>query len=592
MNKTIKQRLVAASVLGSMSFAAHAFEVRSPWLSERGPLAYVFETEKDDKYSLHIWKAFHNKSANKAFKAHGTKTEPLTSLYFGKADFRMTEIFADSKVPLESENYITALRLATLHPRAQYNERGVTVGGRFEYPVYENKGRIGVRASIPFRCVEVEREDFSGTPGNGDLSDIVVSSYGVSSAVGTQGADLLYAESIRLDALEALRNSSEANSFVKYEDSTFGGVLQNHAGGEKDENLVIRYIKANGVPRFNPAESTVDIADDVVDIAVDTKFQEGVNYVLPNPAVPALAKYADTAEKTVCERLKDQELKSHLWVSKFKEGTDIGTDTPLDDALDMGITHLQFLQENAYGWLNDRGVAFNSERRTGLGDIDIDLFYEHRFFDELVAELMIGLRLPTGGSSKYNASPYHPRLGNGSHLELRLGALLAYQPLEWMNMKLDMYYSFALENTEHRPAAFKGAQVKGLGPEAEAKVDWGYFVGRFDFNFFHPQTKSISSMIGYELFAKQKDHVKFKKSKIASWLGRKPDATGEFVEDLADLDCAVAEKGTDSIGHKVRGEAAYRVNKYLEFFVGGSYLFAGKNIPNESDCHGGFRVNF
>jgi hypothetical protein len=591
MNKTIRQRIVAASVLGSMSFAAHAFEVRSPWLSERGPLAYVFETEKEDKYSLNIWKAMYNKSASKAFKEHGTETHPLTALYFGKADFPMTQIFENSLVPLEMENYIPALRLATLHPRAQYNERGITIGGRFEYPVYENKGRIGVRASIPFRCIEIEREDFSGTPGSGDLSDIVVSDY-TDLVVGDQ-----FSESIRLDALEALRASTDYNSFVNYNGVTIGSSDQDVSTLDIADQLAIRYVK-NGPPRFKKESAVLNTATFVA-INKDTKFQEGVYYTFDNQLANKVPQFADSfLGKSLSDILRDQNIKSHLWASKLTDGTDIGQNTPIDDAIEMGITHLQFIQENAYAWLRDHGVEFNSERRTGLGDIDLDLFYEHRFFDQLIGEVMIGLRLPTGGSSKYHASPYHPHLGNGSHVELRLGALLAYQPLDWMNMKLDMYYSFALENTEHRPAAFKGAQVRGLGPEADAKVDWGYFVGRLDFNFFHPQTKSMSSMIGYELFVKQKDHVKFKKAKMASWLGQfyQFDATtpanSAFVDRDSALDNTVAETDTDSMGHKVRAEASYRVNKYLEFFLGGSYVFAGKNVPNETDCHGGFRVNF
>jgi hypothetical protein len=169
--------------------------------------------------------------------------------------------------------------------------------------------------------------------------------------------------------------------------------------------------------------------------------------------------------------------------------------------------------------------------------------------------------------------------------------MVAYQPLAWMNMKLDMYYSFVIEGMEHRPAAFEGAQVRHLGPEADAKVDWGYFVGRLDFNFFHPETKSLSSMIGYEVFLKQQDHVRFRKTDMASWLGRKV-IKGVATENSAKLDNAVAEKDTDAIGHKVRAETSYRVNKYLELFLGGCFTFAGKNLPAETDLHGGFRVQF
>ena len=289
--------------------------------------------------------------------------------------------------------------------------------------------------------------------------------------------------------------------------------------------------------------------------------------------------------------MKDQDLKRHLWaIQTYK-----ADNAPQADHL-LKIWLSQYVERfnsslNEYAWLYERGVDFKTERRTGLGDIDLDLFYEHRFTDEVLMEVMLGIRLPTGGSSHTAGNPYRPRLGNGSHAEVKLGAMVAYQPLAWMNMKLDMYYSFVIEGMEHRPAAFEGAQVRHLGPEADAKVDWGYFVGRLDFNFFHPETKSLSSMIGYEVFLKQQDHVRFRKTDMASWLGRKV-IKGVATENSAKLDNAVAEKDTDAIGHKVRAETSYRVNKYLELFLGGCFTFAGKNLPAETDLHGGFRVQF
>ena len=34
----------------------------------------------------------------------------------------------------------------------------IYIGSRFEYPVYQDKGRIGLRATVPFRVVRVERD--------------------------------------------------------------------------------------------------------------------------------------------------------------------------------------------------------------------------------------------------------------------------------------------------------------------------------------------------------------------------------------------------------------------------------------------------
>ena len=597
MNKTMKQRIVAAaSLIGIFGSALHAYELRSPWVSERGPLSYIFETEKEDRYSLNIWHAMHCRSANKAFKAHGTATEPLTSLMFGKADFTLQEALPNSFADLQGEFYNRSLRTAVLHPRAQYNEKGITVGGRFEYPVYEDRGRIGVRASIPFRCIEIEREDWTGVADAEGLEDTHLNRYKKYDGTSKQAVTQI----IRLDALESLHQSDDRNSFIKWNDGTTDKAVKMSTDvvssadaasiDEDSKGVLLLYRKNSGALSISDQDSALRIIDPrIKPFILNQPLDEDSVYFFKKTEDYGL--FADSANKTVSQRLKDQELKRHLWAIKTHgEDAPPAKDHTFKKFFDLELDRF-LLEANEYVWLYDRGVDFKTERRTGLGDIDLDLFYEHRFTDEVLMEVMLGIRLPTGGSSHTAGNPYRPRLGNGSHAEVKLGAMVAYQPLAWMNMKLDMYYSFVIEGMEHRPAAFEGAQVRHLGPEADAKVDWGYFVGRLDFNFFHPETKSLSSMIGYEVFLKQQDHVRFRKIEMASWLGRKM-VKGVATEELAKLDNAVAEKDTDAIGHKVRAEASYRVNKYLELFLGGCFTFAGKNLPAETDLHGGFRVQF
>jgi hypothetical protein len=616
MNKTMIQRLLAVSLLGLMS-SAQAYELRSPWISERGPLTYVFENDKEDRYSLNLWNALYSREAHKAYKKHSTKTKELTALYFGKDNFRLSEAFENSVAPLASENYIPAIRLARLTPRAQYNESGITFGGRFEYPVWGNKGRIGLRAAIPFRCIEIEREDFSGVPGNGDTEDILVTTI-TSPPPANPGEALSPAIAIRLDALEALRQSSSLNSFVNYHNAAGAAGRVRMTGHSVDvgfpqpatppaidinQSVNLLYSPSGIPPQLAPNDARLDInvpgnltALKALPVTGVVAADSTLRYIFDRAV--DYTNLADEANITVAQRLAVQAAKETLWVLDFRDDNNVGPNTVLGDAAQLGIGYLQFLTENAYAWLHDHGVDFNSERRTGLGDIDIDFFYEHRFCKEVIMEAMFGIRIPTSTSDNYVGNPYRPNLGNGNHVELKLGAMVAYQPADWINMKLDMYYSFALENTEHRPAAFKGAQIYGLGPKADAKVDWGYFVGRLDFNMFHPKTKSLSSTIGYELYAKQKDHVRFKQETIESWLGRTLDTNptsptfNQFVENLQTLDNGVAEMHTDRIAHRFRGEAAYRFSKYFEMFLGGVFTFAGKNAPRETDYHGGFRVTF
>ncbi|MBL4587858.1 hypothetical protein JKY79_00780 [Candidatus Babeliales bacterium] len=612
MNKTMKKRIVTAAFLGLVGSSVQAYELRTPWLTERGPLTYIFEDDKDDDYSLNFWHAVHTRIAQKSFKEHGTTKHPLTELMFGKSDFKLSEAMPNSHADMKTEFYRSALRTAKLRPRAQYNERGITVGGRFEYPVYEDKGRIGLRVTIPFRSVEIERTDWTGTPGDAETNRTLVSGFVVKKDdIGNDINDVatLTSFAMRMDAFEATKQTQQGNSMLFVSSAgkvNAGGSVFNDDSNVAFEpginDLAFVYNKKEGPPSFSPPSAIAAVEGTSKFVRFDPTVSlqdhtEGVYYGFGKDAalIEKYRTFFETGSKTVCQRLQDQALKEHLWIVKVGDGSVVTSNTQLDIARELYSTQNE-ADHNEYQWLYLNGVEFKSERRTGLGDIDLDFFYEHRFFDELLIEAMIGVKIPVGGSSDSTGNPYGPRLGNGSHPEVKIGAMLAYQPVDWMSMKVDMYYSFAIESVEHRAAAFEDTQIRHLGPKTDAKVDWGYFVGRFDFNFFHPETKSISSMIGYEIYVKQKDHIRFKRSRISSWLGRSlvvNDAGNTvFEENLQKLDNCVAEKNTDAIAHKVRSEASYRVNKYLELFLGGSYTFAGKNVPQEIDAHGGFRVQF
>jgi hypothetical protein len=186
-------------------------------------------------------------------------------------------------------------------------------------------------------------------------------------------------------------------------------------------------------------------------------------------------------------------------------------------------------------------------------------------------------------------------LGNGEHWELKIGAMLAWQPFKFMNMKFDSYFAWALEAVEKRCAVFTGSGIKNMGPAVDADVNWEYFVGRFDFNFFHSKTKYISSTIGYEIYYKTADRIHFRKSKMTPWYGydfRKGESNLQNADLEADLDNKLARNNTESVGHKIRTEGRLQLDEYLEVFAGGSYTFAGQNVPRETDLHCGVNVRF
>lgn len=330
------------------------------------------------------------------------------------------------------------------------------------------------------------------------------------------------------------------------------------------------------------------------------------NVALPLPIAGATGMDVDHAYAPVNTlHYPDNFPTTDLWVTTV-HGSNTG-DLKSQDYVNQIDNLLSLNSQQVTNFLNDAGYTFQTYALTGLGDTDLDLFYNHSFSDHWNGEIYGGVRLPTGAGDKYYGNPYKQHLGNGDHFELKVGGKVAWDTCNWLNVKADAHYNFVLEATEHRMAAYTGATIKNLGPKADADVSWGYFTGNIDFTLFHPKTRSIATTIGYELYYKTEDHITFKeKDQKNQWLGRAwgNTVTGAvaqigaaavnpgWVDLKMNLDSKVARKNTESIGHRAYIEGSYEFSKYLNMTVGGKYTFAGQNIPCEGEAYTGFNVKF
>jgi hypothetical protein len=643
MNKNVK----LLSLLGALlAGSASASEWRSPWLSEHGPLRYTFEKLHQEKSNLNFWTAAHMKEAHKSFLKHGTDTQPLTALYFNKADIPLKEIFWMSQVPLASENYNPFLAIGTYSPRATYNECGVTMGGRWDYPVWNNKGRIGLRATVPFRRIEIEREDITDKNAN-PLNDVMVTlpeeqtvttegllNVGSKFDVATKAwrADFVNAiAGANGTSIVNIPNTSTVNiagsKINKATAATAGtGVEINgttFAAAPSDATTGVGFIK---IPRPIKVASWQLIAPSVTagdattlgnapyadgpivggsDVAYNAATKSKA-LVIPNTGVlpSGVVGVLGTADYKTDANAVNNIFSIDNWLifrtaqngtgnNKLINNPTSGVSSTIEDlAQQYKINTLTFLANNDF--------EFESMTRSGLGDIDLDLFYEHTFNEDWIGELFLGVRVPTGGSHKLCGNPYRPQLGNSEHWEIKLGGLMAWQALSWLNVKADAAYSFAIEATENRPAAFKGAKIKNIGPCASAEVDWGYFTGHLDLTFFHPKTSDIRSTLGYEFYYKTEDHLTFKNKTAKSWLGKEKDTVtgsptiGQFLatSDDKELSNDLARANTEAIAHKIRCETSYQANKWFELFAGASTTFAGQNVYRDRDVHVGFNIRY
>ena len=605
--------IVAMAILGGM---VSATEFRSPLIGQTGPLRYVFEEWEDEDYGLKLWAACYHRGAHKAFISHGTDTCPLSTLFFGKSDFYLNEILPGSYAEIGTEYYSPFIAVTQLSPRITYEESGISVGGRWAYPVYKNKGRVGVRVRVPFiKNIEIERED-SGDKNDDPLAEFltgeVVTRYGLivnpSPFVSDEEivAKDVFARAVRADFLQTIPYTADGDPILAFDSNGKPIIVTKDAnwdatgiGDEEAYNRVAAVIQSDvgtrpgspdrlvGIsqnPRAPDVDPTALPADGGVNDGKQYHFSEGTNYTPLN-----------VHSGTDAEKLAAKQRASELWITSVHGEGDGGeafstASNALWTTLDLALKNYQ---ENVYAWLYDRGgFEFESGSRSGIGDIDVDLFYEHQLNDDVVLEGFVGVRIPMG-NNEYCYNPYRPHLGNGKHWEIWLGALVAFQPATWMNIKLDGRYSFVQNSEEERTAAFTGACVKNVGPCVCADVDWEYFVGHVDLNFFHPKTDAISAILGYEFYYKTRDRICFKCSTAESWLGKKYNETTEEWEAYPQtLDNCVASMYTQAISHKIRFEASCRITRWFELFCGGAYAIAGKNAPREADCHGGFVVTF
>ncbi len=622
---------------------AQATDFRTPLMTGNGLLRNEVEMKKD-KWSLNVWSTGHYRSANKAFKKHGTDTEPLSSLIFGKTEFVLAEAFQGGKDTTDgylakyyTRNGSPFLAVTKFKPRASYTERGMTLGGTFEYPVWNNKGRVGLRAAVPIRTVRIERDDEGESMQDG-FDDCVIrgdvtrmTDKHTTAAVSQVFSGISRYKLSLVNQFKKLRDDGTVVPALELNDAATSSGIDN-GSYNKNKNVVHEYKGENipfvimYAPGYRPLGRPTGVT--VNKVGGDPQFEGGVigkEVVfgrtitesdgedkgtalkdLPNTALTGLdSQYGYVfAKNTDYRKLAGQPGFDDLWFSTIHLGSDRNVTTASRGGVDFIERALLGYQVSAEEFLSSNDYVLATNQRTGLGDIDAAAFYEHTFNEDWRGEIFLGVRFPTGASSHFCGNPYKVQLGNGGHFEIKIGGNVSWDAADWVNLKLDASYSFALQDMEQRYATYKGSTVKNIGNCVGADVDWGYFLGHFDATFFHSKTDRLASTFGYEFYFKTEDNITFKnKSSHEHFLGEAwSDADGpvalngkngtKFGPLEMELDSKLAEAGTESIAHRLRFETSWRLHKYVDVYGGGAYTFAGQNVPRETDGYCGMKVRF
>ena len=655
MNKKIVQSTLLALAMAGGSVCATELHAPLPG----GPLRYDFEYLKKDKQALNIWSTGYMREADKAYAKHGFKTKPLSNLIFGKSEFTISEAFQDAKDDQGYfENNHPGLSTVKIAPRVSFEERGIVLGADWSMPVMKNKGRIGIRASLPLRDVRMEKDNEAEAAVTGDqskvLNEVRFISMGTKHAGGSVNDYVLNnVTSYNLKYLANIKTLDGTGKVVGLfkpgNPAALGGVPTTTAtaniGGLGSNThfvpmLVIKSTASGQPPRGQGGGVLLknvvsnDESKDLVDArggntrigyaAPDGKYYAhamqaaspgattndskfgGMDGVTAFTQVPADFAGAGVGAAMMLESTVDYDvtkIDSDLWATTIHgaNGAPVAESNSAKSFIDNALLY----HKTSVGqFLKDRGYVFETYNLAGLGDANVDLFYSHKLTKKVIAELALGVVIPTGAGDKYFGNPYRKFLGNGDHIELKAGAKLAANLFKCFDFKADARYNFVLETTEHRMQVFKNSTIKNIGNPADADVSWGYFTGNVDVTMYHPKTRDIATTIGYQLYYKTEDKVNFKEKTTTNHMlgqvwshanGTLASATNPGSQWAAfprELGNKEARRGTESIAHRAYVEGSYTFSKYLTLSVGGKWTFAGQNVAADGEAFTGVNVKF
>ncbi len=548
-----------------IGFSLQARMLLTPLELRRGPLVKPYKDINDPDWCYNVWAAGYQRSADDAFNCDGCKV-PLSTLFFGKADFKAQEAFPSSRSRLNP-----LLGLSCLSPRVKYKEDGGYFGIDLQ-KYYNDCWRIGFRATIPARRMRITRCK-NGRYGESELGGMTVNDFAAQDTETINGATVK-SYAFRLDFLSLLPYTCEQNCpgsnicIVNYSDGDFpnnpitisnqditdqqgtpASAIKNDSGCIPEQPWAITQQEAQGLPPVNPDGSTTSDRG---------RFDSGNNYT-PLSQSP--------------------EEQSTLFIVPSVAGDNT---TPEARVILQQVNELlECISQEAEDAFKDCCISFNDQCFSGVGDLCTEFYTGYFYSPCLYLEGFIGARWPTGKRDDDPRLVFRQSLGNNGHYEFKLGGQVLWEAHDWITLHADITGFILSRNKECVATAFTGATVKNIGLPVLADVKWNYLLLHTDLFITPHNCYNFIGVIGYELYYKSRDDIRFCQTTAIDCLGM-----------TATLDPCVLEENTQVTGHKIRGEAAIDPYDWLQIYGGGSTVVGGKNVPNTSAWHLGLSVYF
>ncbi len=436
-----------------------------------------------------------------------TNTVPLSTLFFGKSDFRGEEAFANALLVGPCDDTPPALRYAKLSPRFDYNEHGAVLGVHAQRKLNEEScWHFGARASLPIKVIEVEQRRSCGSERFEEGFGDVIVEYQQQKTDDQNFTHIVKA--FRLDFLSGL-------TWID------GTPLVNYGNGADSTQIA----KVEVTPDFQKQGSPAPISA--------LRKNDGKLPAPPTTPYYPLAQAVDSGTQSVSNPLAadgsggaDGTRLTFVAANNYANGLGLNRDAQsklfvvpnsvgaggsqglletngllIQNKIDYLLNQLALSERNSTEqFFKDHGICFClSDYVAGIGDLDTEVYlgYEHEcgYLDGI-----FGLRFPTGKKPCDANRIYYQALGNKGHFEVKGALEGGWHPFDCFAIRAYASYSAVIEATECRSPAFKCACIKNIpvGYPVEARVKWDYFLGNIDFTWFHPDNPNLGCSLGYE----------------------------------------------------------------------------------------------
>ncbi len=533
---------------------------------------------------INPWMAGEFRHANAAYINDSTKKESLAARCFGLPSFNLTNLIA----PGASTAAFPLAGFINITPNFDYTENvawfGLNLEKRFGC---EEQWHVGLRLRIPFRDIKTQLDSCCDLESN--LNPFVrTESEVICTDDGTPGL-ILNAFAYRLDFLSALPLATNSSlPFVNYAnpaapipgDITIGTVDATNQGSTlRPPPVNVIKVPVGSIPSspfslrqgILPAGPTpvCTTGNDNTSVTGTTPpaLVQDLNFLSTNGTTGFAADNRAVFQSGVNYQTgglaTSPATQATLWVVPTVGGNDGAADilAPARTIQAQFNSLIAGINTSAVNLLSTvSGISFQTQRTSGPGDFLLET-YVHRDFcgcwGDWFAEGIIGASFPTAKRTTEPNLLLLANRGNNKHFEVKIGGFLGWKPFDWMAIKIDGFYNWALNRKEKVATPVSGATVKNIGRIIDAKVSWQYFVGDVDITFMVPCIcPELGVDVGYQPYYKRHDKISLAQTTGVDVLGN----TGVA------LDASVLQANTKQIAHTIKGELFYQACSWQLFW--------------------------